>query len=306
MILSSKGRAVQRSRRILATIRPTPLSSRASIHTRHQCLYPSIHPVTRNMRVVQVPVNTDNYAYLIVDDKHKIAAAVDPCGAEKVLGAAQQQGVSVKAILTTHHHWDHAGGNKAMLQQLPDLPVYGGDNRVEAISKLVKQDDTFEIGDIQVKVHSTPCHTSGHVLYEVKDKSDPSQPIALFTGDTLFIGGCGRFFEGSPEQMYHALCEVVASFPGNTQVFCGHEYTLKNLQFAASIEPNNPAVKEKLKFAEDCKAKGLSTVPSTVAEEKKYNPFMRVDHDSVQEALGLKGHSAFQVMRELRARKDNF
>jgi len=130
---------------------------------------------------------------------------------------------------------------------------------------------------------------------------------ALFTGDTLFISGCGRFFEGTAKQMYHALIEVVASMPPDTQVFCGHEYTVKNLQFALTVDPNNKAVKDKLEWAIKQRSQNFSTVPSTVGEELTYNPFMRVGQKEIAESLGLKSDaSPIDVMAELRNRKDKF
>jgi len=190
-----------------------------------------------------------------------------------------------------------------MKKVLSTVKVLGGDARVEGITDTVKQGDVINIGSLDVKVHFTPCHTTGHVLYEIKDSKD-SAPASLFTGDTLFIGGCGRFFEGTAEQMYHNLCEVIASLPHNTKVYCGHEYTVKNLEFAATIEPSNEELKQKLAWAKTERAKNIPTVPSTVAEELSFNPFMRVTKSTVATAVGLTGATPVDVMRELRKRKD--
>eukprot|EP01119_Soliformovum_irregulare_P016388 TRINITY_DN4725_c0_g1_i1.p1 TRINITY_DN4725_c0_g1~~TRINITY_DN4725_c0_g1_i1.p1 ORF type:complete len:258 (-),score=55.11 TRINITY_DN4725_c0_g1_i1:35-808(-) len=255
------------------------------------------------MKVVEVPVLSDNYAYLLIDTNQKVAAAVDPAGPAQVLAAAEKEGVKIVSILTTHHHADHAGGNAKLLEKVPDIPVYGGDDRITAINSKVKDQDTLKVGDLSVKVHFTPCHTSGHVLYEATTGSEPG---ALFTGDTLFIGGCGRFFEGTADQMNHALNEVIASLPDETRVYCGHEYTEANLKFAVSVEPNNDALNAKYKWAKSQRENSLPTVPSTVGEEKTFNPFMRVNVASIKEALGMPQGDVNSVMQELRDRKNNF
>jgi len=263
------------------------------------------------MEVIPVPVLSDNFAYLLVDTAKKEAAAVDPAESDKVIAAARARSLRITAILTTHHHADHAGGNEALLRDIPNIPVYGGDDRIAALSNKVKEGDSFKIGDITVKVHFTPCHTTGHVLYVA---SVPDQPSVLFSGDTLFIGGCGRFFEGSADQMYHALCEVVASLPDTTLVYCGHEYTVANLQFAQTIEPDNAALKAKLQWAMESREGGKHTIPSTVAEEKSYNPFMRVAQHSVKAAVATESEASsevdalhvHEVMRRLRQRKDGW
>jgi len=250
------------------------------------------------MRIVAVPVLSDNYSYLLIDEENKVAGAVDPAEPEKVLAAARNEGVNVTSVLTTHHHWDHAGGNEQISQLLPSLEIYGGDDRIGALTKKVGEASQFKVGNIEVKVFFTPCHTSGHVLYYV-----PSIP-AVFTGDTLFIAGCGRFFEGTPQQMYHALIEVAANLPKDTKVYCGHEYTVKNLEFAAVVEPENQKVKEKLEWARQQRAKSLPTIPSTIAEELEYNPFMRVNEPSLQKSL--KVTDPIQAMSNLREKKNNF
>jgi len=251
-----------------------------------------------------VPVNSDNYSYLIIDESSKTAAAVDPAEPKKVLDAAQKIGVSIKQILTTHHHGDHSDGNEELNKALGNVDVYGGDDRIPALNKKVGKGDTFKIGGITCKVHFTPCHTTGHVLYECQDASSPN--AALFTGDTLFVGGCGRFFEGTAAQMYHNLIEVVAELPKQTQVYCGHEYTVKNLQFSLKVEPDNKHAQEKLEWAKQAIAKNEYTVPSTVQEELNYNPFMRVQQKSIAENLQMNNASPVEVMAKLRSMKDSF
>lgn len=268
------------------------------------------HLVELKMRVVPVNVLDDNFSYLLIDENSKTAAAIDPAQPKKVLEAANREGVTITHLLTTHHHSDHAGGNKGMVKEIENLPVYGGDDRIDALTQKVNDGDSIKIGDINVKVHFTPCHTSGHVLYEASDAKDSSKPHALFTGDTLFIGGCGRFFEGTPIQMYHALIEVISSLSKDTQIFCGHEYTVKNLEFALTIEPNNKNVQDKLNWAKNQRKNNENTVPSTVGEELTYNPFMRVKEPTVAEGLGIKDSNVcvdpVEVMKQLRKKKDSF
>ncbi|KAG8145454.1 hypothetical protein E2320_011984 [Naja naja] len=213
-----------------------------------------------NMKVEILPALTDNYMYLLVDEETKEAAIVDPVQPQKVLDAAKKHGVKLTTVLTTHHHWDHAGGNEKLVKMEPGLRVYGGDSRV---------------GSLNVKCLSTPCHTSGHICYFVT-KPNSSEPPAVFTGDTLFVAGCGKFFEGTPEEMYRALIEVLGRLPPETKVYCGHEYTINNLKFARHVEPNNAAIQRKLSWAKAKYDGGEATIPSTIGEEFTYNPFMRV------------------------------
>jgi hydroxyacylglutathione hydrolase len=260
------------------------------------------------MKIIQIPILSDNYSYLIVDEKSNISAIVDPAEPKTIIDTAKKYGVSISCILTTHHHWDHAGGNKEIVSLLGNtLKVYGGDERIDCITNKIKEGDIINIGSINIKVYFTPCHTSGHVLYEIKDSSNLNEPVALFTGDTLFVAGCGKFFEGTAEQMYDALIEKISKMDPKTQIYCGHEYTLKNLEFAKTIEPNNQAIQKKLEWAKKQRSQNLSTIPSTIGEELTYNPFMRVNKESVARALGF--HNTFspiEVMAELRKRKDKF
>jgi len=256
-------------------------------------------------RVVPVPVLSDNYAYLLIDKRDNIAAVVDPAEPNKLLATAEHEGVPVRAIYTTHHHWDHAGGNEELLKKLPHgIPVYGGDDRIPGLTNKVKHGDKLQLGGTDVEVLFTPCHTSGHVLFLAGNDASPK---ALFSGDTLFIGGCGRFFEGTAEQMYEALVKKVSKLPHDTQLYCGHEYTVKNLQFASSVDKDNEHLKAKLKWAEERRAQGLPTIPSTIGEELQCNPFMRVEKDELKRALDLPTNSdPVQVMAKLRQMKDQW
>ncbi|TDH74437.1 hypothetical protein CCR75_001473 [Bremia lactucae] len=255
------------------------------------------------MEVELVPVLTDNYAYLLIDPITRVAAAVDPVNAEKVYTRAKGLQVIISMILTTHSHWDHAGGNQNLLDLIAknehrSIEVVGGPvQAVEAQTQTVTDGDVLKVGNLDVQVYYTPCHTRDHVLYHCQD--------ALFTGDTLFIAGCGRFFSGSPKEMHHALNKVVAKLPKATKIYCGHEYTASNLRFAVHVEPTNKAAKEKLVWAIEKTRGGEPTVPSTIKEELATNPFMRVTERTVQKFA--KGENdPVKVMEFLRAAKDKF
>ena len=255
------------------------------------------------MDVKILPALHDNYMYLIVDKATKEAAIVDPVEPKTVLQAVQEHGVKLTTVLTTHHHWDHAGGNEELVKQHPGLQVYGGDDRIGALTNKIGHDAKFNIGNLNVQCLFTPCHTTGHICYFVTATED-SNNSAVFTGDTLFLGGCGRFFEGTAEQMYKALITILSALPDYTKVFCGHEYSLQNLKFASHVEPENEEVKKKIEWSQQRREEGLPTVPSTIAEEKLYNPFMRVTETPVQKHAGK--NDPIETMRAIRAEKDNY
>ncbi|KAK9760498.1 Cytoplasmic glyoxalase II [Basidiobolus ranarum] len=248
------------------------------------------------MRIIPVPVLEDNYAYLIIDDKTGEAIAVDPAEPSKVLQAAAQAGVNIKGIFTTHHHWDHAGGNVELLTIKPGLLVYGADARIPQINYVVKNNEEFQVGSLTVKGFLTIGHTKGSVSYYVQDGNER----AVFTGDTLFVAGCGKFFEGTAEDMYNSLYNVLASLPPETKVYCGHEYTRANLRFALSIEPNNTALMNKVAWCQS----SIITVPSTIGEEMLYNPFMRVHEPTIQQHVGT--NNPIDVISTLRELKNSF
>lgn len=256
------------------------------------------------MKIFHIPCLEDNYAYLIVDEPTKEAAVVDPVEPEKVLEVAKQNGADVKMVLTTHHHWDHAGGNEKIRQLVPGIKVYGGSiDNVKGCTNKVDNGDKISLGaEVDILSLHTPCHTKGHISYYVTGKEEETP--AVFTGDTLFIAGCGKFFEGTAEQMYQSLCVTLGSLPKPTRVYCGHEYTVKNLQFALTVEPENTKIAEKLSWAQNQRKVGLPTIPSTIAEELETNPFMRVDVPEIQRKVGC--NSPVEALREIRKLKDNW
>lgn len=245
--------------------------------------------------------------YIIVDKSSKECAVVDPVEPKKILDEVKSRGLRLTTALVTHHHWDHAGGNKELLSSLPaefaPLTVLGGDDRIDGVTRKVTEGDEHRIGALHVRCMFTPCHTSGHICYFVTNTAGDCTP-AVFTGDTLFQAGCGRFFEGNATEMYKALVTSLGSLPDETHVYCGHEYTVKNLEFGLAVEPENEAIAKRLSWARSQLSEKKHTVPSTIGDEKAFNVFMRVGESSVQAAMGCK--EAVQTMHELRERKDNF
>ena len=256
--------------------------------------------------VEALPANVDNFMYIVVDKSSKDAVVVDPVMPEIVLKRLGEMGVNVIGVLTTHHHWDHAGGNVGFVKTLgQNINVYGGDDRIGALTKKVTHGEKIPLrsNGLQFECLETPCHTTGHICYYLSGNEPGSKVV--FTGDTLFIAGCGRFFEGKPEQMHRALNEILASLPGTTSVFCGHEYTVANLNFGLYVEPDNQTSRAKREWAINQRNEKKPTLPSTIDEEKQINPFMRVDQASVQQFTKTVGDS-IATMKVLRAAKDNF
>jgi hydroxyacylglutathione hydrolase len=260
-----------------------------------------------SFKVVHVPVLDDNYAYIVVDLASSRCALVDAVEPAKVLERVKELDCTVSLVLTTHHHWDHAGGNKELLSLLADesVRVYG-EQRVQAVTNVVSDGDRIQFESLCIHVHVTPCHTSGHALFRVAsplaDEAD-----ALFTGDTLFVGGCGKFFEGDGRQMNAALNAVIAKLDRRTQIWCGHEYTVSNLRFARSVEPSNKALLAKSKWADEQRKLGLPTIPSSVAGELAFNPFMRLESAELRASISVDASTSDDdVMSKLRAAKNSF
>ncbi|KAG8988949.1 Cytoplasmic glyoxalase II, partial [Tulasnella sp. 427] len=228
------------------------------------------------MKVIPVPVRSDNYAYLLVDEQTKEAAAVDIYDVPKVTAKAKEENVKITSLLTTHHHQDHSGGNEAFASQNPSIKIYGGSSRCSAMTDEVKDGDVLKVGaNITVKCMATPCHTQDSICFYVTD-SQTSQK-GVFTGDTLFIGGCGRFFEGTGAEMNKALSSL-GTLPDETVTYPGHEYTASNFKFGISVEPDNEAIKKGIKLAQENK---ITTGLTTIADEKQFNVLMRLGSEAI-------------------------
>ncbi|KAF9106901.1 hypothetical protein BGX27_008948 [Mortierella sp. AM989] len=250
------------------------------------------------MRIIPVPVLSDNYSYIILDEKTSEAAVVDPVQPQKLMHILQHLGAKLTSVLCTHHHLDHSGGNIELISKKPGLAVFGADARIPEINYVVKDKEEFKVGSLTVQALWTHCHTKGSVSYYVRDESDR----AVFTGDTLFLSGCGRFFEGTAADMYNSLLLILATLPVETKVYCGHEYTLANLKFAHHVEPDNVHVTQKL---QTCMNESVTiTVPGTIGEELLCNPFLRVNEPALQAFTGKT--DPIDVMHVLRELKNNF
>ncbi|HXG52665.1 MAG TPA: hydroxyacylglutathione hydrolase [candidate division Zixibacteria bacterium] len=255
------------------------------------------------MKIVQIPLLRDNYGYLIICPKTNQAAVVDPSEAEPVLERAEREQTRLVAILNTHHHRDHTGGNEGLLNG-NGLEVYAHESdrgRIPGLTRGLREGDSVRIGELEGKVLFIPGHTTGHVAYLFGG--------ALFCGDTLFVAGCGRLFEGTPEQMQASLSKL-AALPDDTKVYCGHEYTETNLRFALTLEPRNYKLAAKYERVQGLRSRGAPTVPSTIGEEKETNPFLRWDSKELKETLrrdhpGL-AMNPVSVFAQVRKLKDQF
>ncbi len=231
-------------------------------------------------RVEPVACLSDNYAYLVIAPRSEAgkvqALVVDPSEAAPVEAALERVGAELAGVLATHHHWDHIGGIEALAAKRPGIPVVCSEHdrdRIAGSTRFVNDQDSIELLGMSIRCIAVPGHTLGAVAFVIGD--------AVFTGDTLFVAGCGRLFEGTPAQMYSSLCERLAALPGETRVYCGHEYTLSNVAFARTVEPENEALRALEEKARTARDKGEPTVPSRMREELAYNPFMRVGEEAL-------------------------
>ena len=267
------------------------------------------HSPEHALSVLAVPAFADNYLWLIHDGRH--AAVVDPGDAMAILDALQAHQLTLSAILLTHHHADHTGGVPELLQHFA-VPVFGPRNEaITAITEPLAEGDVAYVAELglQMTVIDVPGHTKGHIAY-VRQRDERSGAPWLFSGDTLFAGGCGRLFEGTPGQMADSLGKL-AALPDDTEVFCAHEYTLSNLRFANAVEPGNLALQERIAIDTEKRQQGLSTVPSTIALEKATNPFLRYREPAILTSLKVEGKlasdaSPVEAFAALRMWKNNF
>ncbi|KAJ2061170.1 Cytoplasmic glyoxalase II [Coemansia sp. S146] len=248
------------------------------------------------MKVIPVPCLSDNYAYVLIDEDANQVIAIDPVEPEKVMAVIKGTNMTFNTVLTTHHHMDHSGGNTRITAMVPGLQVYGGDSRIPQMTHQLTDGEEFTLGSLRFRAIQTFGHTTSSICYYVRSKKER----LVFTGDTLFVGGCGRLFEGTPEDMHESLNVKLAKLPGDTKVYAGHEYTKSNLRFARSVDPDNLELKQK---AERC-AELSCTMPSTIAEELATNPFMRVDQPALQ--IASSKTDPVDVLGEIRRMKDNF
>jgi len=254
-------------------------------------------------RVITIPALGDNFIYLYKYSETD-AFAVDPAESTGVLKALKDNGLTLSAILITHHHYDHTGGT-GELKRRTGCKIIGGDRRrISGIDSVVEDGQILSSGDAKVQVIAAPGHTSTGVCYYLQSSSHDESGV-LWTGDMLFIGGCGRLLECDARTMWASLLKL-ASLPDDTLVYCGHDYTLENYEFALTIEPYNQAVLQRLEEIRRQQSEGGQTVPSTMLQEKTTNPFLRADTPQMRSALNMPNAPAEDVFAELRRRKDIF
>ena len=255
-----------------------------------------------SVSVFPIKAFNDNYIWCIHNKTH--CTVVDPGDAAPVLAYCQDNQLTLSAIIITHHHWDHTGGIDALLAAFPNIPVYGPQNKnIKQITVRLSQGDDIELAQLGVKfsILEVPGHTLDHIAYY--------GDIGLFCGDTLFSAGCGRLFEGTPQQMFTSLSKLKA-LPADTAVFCTHEYTMANIAFAEAVEPNNQALIDYKRWANQQRAKSAPTLPSNIQRELDVNPFLRCHSKelvaNVSKNMGARLASEQTTFASLRSWKDNF
>jgi len=252
--------------------------------------------------IVTIPACGDNFIYLYRYDK-KNALAIDPCNSSAVLNSLNEHNLNLTTILITHHHWDHTGG-VSELKKKTGCEVIGADKRrIPSIDRVVDDKHVLAIGNIEIQVIATPGHTNTSVCYYIPASNDKQK--ILWTGDTMFVGGCGRIMECNAQTMFDSLLRL-ASLPDDTLVYCGHDYTVENYEFALTIEPDNKATQKRMQEIKQTLRAGGYTVPSIILQEKTTNIFLRSDTNEIKTALNMPNAGAVDVFAELRRRKDVF
>ena len=257
------------------------------------------------MNIYRLPVLKDNYIFVLHDPQQNIAAVVDPAESKAVLQKLEQLKAPLIAIFNTHHHSDHVGGNKTLLSHFPEAIVYAGEadrGRIPGQQVFLKEGDRVPFGDQSGEVLFVPGHTSGHIAYYFAPLT-PQESGNLFCGDTLFSGGCGRLFEGTPAQMADSLGKI-RQLPDNTQVWCAHEYTLNNLKFALTVDGQNQPLHQRFEEVQRLRQQLEATVPAWLGVEKQTNPFLRWDDSALMQAM--KTQDPIQSFSRLRGMKDKF
>jgi hydroxyacylglutathione hydrolase len=253
------------------------------------------------LQIAQFPCLSDNYGFLLRDPDAGLTAAIDTPDADAIEAELAARGWRLTHIFNTHHHADHAGGNLA-LKRRHGVTIVGpraDAKRIPGIDVGVGDGDIVAFGGRRIEVFETPGHTRGHIVYHVPEAK------AAFVGDTLFAMGCGRLFEGSPEEMWRSLGKIMR-WPEDTRLYCAHEYTLANGRFALTVEPDNRALLERMREVEALRAAGRPTVPTTLALEKETNPFLRASSAALKAAIGLPAGDEISVFALTRALKDRF
>ena len=251
------------------------------------------------LQVHQFTCLNDNYGLLIHDSTTGDTASIDTPDAGPISAALAEKGWTLTHILNTHHHGDHTGGNMALKEATGCRIIGPHGGGIPGIDQAVGEGDTITFGSSAAKIIETPGHTLDHIIYWFEDEK------TAFVGDTVFALGCGRVFEGTFDQMWASLAKVRA-LPPETVIYCAHEYTLANAKFAVTVDPENDALKARVKKIEALRDAGKPTVPTILEAELATNPFLRSDDPALQKAVGLSGAAPAEVFAEVRRRKDSF
>ena len=253
------------------------------------------------LQIYMFPCLQDNYCYLVRDSESGDTGVIDTPEVGAIERALIETGWTLNYILNTHHHFDHAGGNLALKEKTGCMIVgpKADENRIPGIDIAVAEGDVFELGSRKARIHDTPGHTRGHIVYHFENDNE------AFVGDTLFSMGCGRLFEGTAEQMWTSLQKIMR-WPDETRIYCAHEYTQTNARFALTVEPGNRALVDRATEVDRLRENGLPTIPTTIKLEKDTNPFLRPDSENIQATLAMQDASVVDVFAETRKRKDNF
>ena len=255
-------------------------------------------------KIIPITAFQDNYIWALLSPDHSTLAVVDPGDPAPVFRYLMDHHLRLSAILVTHHHHDHSGGIQALSQRYPEVAVYGGlDENIAGLTHHVNEGEEIRLFEDShpLKVLSIPGHTRGHLAYYNQEM--------IFCGDTLFSSGCGRLFEGTAEQLFNSLSKI-NQLPGPTKIFCGHEYTLANLRFAKTVEPNNEDIQRRYQEITAIREKGHPSLPSTLDIERLTNPFLRCTETSVRQSVerhfNLTLSTPLEVFTYLRRWKDVF
>jgi hydroxyacylglutathione hydrolase len=251
------------------------------------------------LEIIQVPCFTDNYAILLHEDTTGETLCVDAPEARPILQALAEKGWKLTTLLITHKHADHVGGIK-QLKEIMGCKTYGPKAEARDIPELdesLTEGDSITFAGHPIEIIETPGHTSGHISYYWPEDK------LLFAGDTLFVIGSGRLFEGTPAQMWQSLNKLMA-LPDDTKLYCGHEYTLSNAEFASRLEPGNIDLQTRLLDIRGLRAKNQSTLPSTIGMEKRTNPFLRPDSDEIKKKVGMPFGDEVAIFGKIRELKN--
>lgn len=257
--------------------------------------------MTQEIEIIQIPCLNDNYGYLVHHAASGETASIDTPDAAPLLAALAERGWNLTAIFNTHHHFDHIGGNLE-LKEKTGCKIFGpaGEaDKIPGLDEALDDGDMISLGGEPIRILNVGGHTMGHIAYYFFESS------CAFVGDTLFMLGCGRLFEGTPQQMWASL-KKIANLPPETLIYCAHEYTEVNARFAVTVDPGNQKLADRIEDIKTLRSEDKPTVPASIAVELATNPFLRAGDPAIQNHLGMAGADIVNVFAEIRTLKDNF